>query len=444
MQELCPSASPEPVAIAAPSGGARVRRAEHNPFVPQAKTVRLATPGRMGVLDFVRGLLLVLITVNHFPGPHTAFTYERLGFFTWAEGFVFLAGLTGGLFWGRGLARSGPVEFRNRVWGRAWEIYVWHMATLAVVVLLGIVIRAATAGSAHQPYGEWFSHNLAPFSERPAISWTLAGALVLLPSLLDVLPMYCLFLLAAPFAFIACHAGRWRTVLAISAAVWVASHMGLGAALTGWMPSEWRAGFHVFDPFAWQLLFVVGLIVGHLAARRELPAWVLSPWTTVMAALIVLGCMYLRLPWEAMGMHAAWAPPFEWVDRRLLPPGRILSFLAFVLVFAAIYRARPQWFTWEPLECLGRNSLPAFSAHIVYLYCFTYWVGLGFQTEPHATKVSAWTSVGLMALGVICLFAVARAYERYMAAGKASASPARAGEVARSAESRQRYTTAVN
>ncbi|MEZ0295401.1 MAG: OpgC domain-containing protein, partial [Candidatus Methylacidiphilales bacterium] len=347
-------------------------KAERNPFADRVADTPAAGKMRLGVLDFIRGLLLVLITVNHFPGPHAAFTYERLGFFTWAEGFVFLAGITGGLFWGRGLERSGSEEFCGKVWARAREIYVWHLCTVALVVALGMAVTVFTSGTAHAAYGAWFSNNLAPFTDRPLVSWLLAGGLMILPSLLDVLPMYCLFLLAAPFAYMACHAGRVKTVLAVSVGIWIAAYFGLGSVFTFWMPAEWRAGFHVFDPFAWQLLFVIGMVCGHLAARNELPAWVTSRWTLAGAGLLALSFFAMRLPWEMWGVHV-WTFPHEMVDRRLLPPVRLMSFLAVALLFSALYRAKPHWFAWEPLERLGRNSLPAFSAHIVYLYTFTYW-----------------------------------------------------------------------
>src|SRR6266850_5514249 len=48
-------------------------------------------------LDALRGLMLVIITIDHLPSAFAAFTYQSLGFVSAAEGFVFLSGYVAGM-----------------------------------------------------------------------------------------------------------------------------------------------------------------------------------------------------------------------------------------------------------------------------------------------------------------------------------------------------------
>src|SRR5580693_1644014 len=57
---------------------------------------------RSGLVDFLRGICLLLMTVDHLPLTLVRkFTWQTFGFFSAAEGFVFLSGLVSGLVYGR-------------------------------------------------------------------------------------------------------------------------------------------------------------------------------------------------------------------------------------------------------------------------------------------------------------------------------------------------------
>ena len=55
-----------------------------------------ARAGREVFLDTLRGLLLVLMLLEHAPGPLHAWTLHWFGFLSEAEGFVFLSGCVAG------------------------------------------------------------------------------------------------------------------------------------------------------------------------------------------------------------------------------------------------------------------------------------------------------------------------------------------------------------
>jgi hypothetical protein len=65
---------------------------------------------RSKLIDFLRGLCLVVITIDHLPhDPFEKFTWQTFGFVSAAEGFVFLSGLVSGIVYGRVAIREGIV-----------------------------------------------------------------------------------------------------------------------------------------------------------------------------------------------------------------------------------------------------------------------------------------------------------------------------------------------
>lgn len=73
-------------------------------------------------LDSLRGLLLVWMTLNHLGGPLHAYSFQTLGFFSSAEGFVFISGVVAGLVYGRIGLKQGSPAVTNRTLRRARDI----------------------------------------------------------------------------------------------------------------------------------------------------------------------------------------------------------------------------------------------------------------------------------------------------------------------------------
>jgi len=156
-----------------------------------------------------------------------------------------------------------------------------------------------------------------------------------------------------------------------SGALWLATQFGLSQAaydtlvhLTG-MPVPFRETGS-FEILAWQFLWIIGMWIGagQAAAQpvqpRPFPRW------AVHAALVFV---VVHLVWR----HAVGQVPFPGnaalnalYDKWQLGPMRLLNFMALMLL--AIYwapllsRSLPRW---RALECLGRQSLPVFCAHLV-------------------------------------------------------------------------------
>src|ERR1700674_1363905 len=94
-------------------------------------------------LDVVRGILLLMMVVNHSPSSLRRFTDQPLGFFTTAECFVFVSAFLAGMLFRKRAEKLGFAAARSSSIHRAARIYRAHLVTLCF---------AFTLGSFFQPY----------------------------------------------------------------------------------------------------------------------------------------------------------------------------------------------------------------------------------------------------------------------------------------------------
>ena len=81
---------------------------------------------RLPALDSLRGALLVIMAINHIPSDLHVFTDRPLGFFSAAEGFVFVSGLLAGKVCWQRFARCGFAYAARAALARAAQIYHAH------------------------------------------------------------------------------------------------------------------------------------------------------------------------------------------------------------------------------------------------------------------------------------------------------------------------------
>src|SRR6266480_4757271 len=142
-------------------------------------------------VDALRGLMLVWLSLTHLPTSISVYSYQPIGFVSSAEGFIFLSALFTGLIYFRTGLREGMGEMRLRLWGRTLKIYGYHMLMIGLAFLLAPLI----AGSYHPGL-----HNLLDFyfSVGPKRAAVDAALLAYRPPLLDILPMYVIFMGLTP------------------------------------------------------------------------------------------------------------------------------------------------------------------------------------------------------------------------------------------------------
>src|SRR5689334_3437309 len=177
---------------------------------------------RQSELDWLRGLMLVLMTITHLPTWFSAQVGQPFGFVSAAEGFVFLSAYLVGSVYGHKARMSGFDAMRRALWGRTLKVYAAHAALLLFLLLVLVPIAVSRDADAIT--------NLASYAlERPRLALVSGLVLAYNPPLLDILPMYVLFLLASPGLLAYGMRRGFGPLFAISALLWLYAQYDGGA-----------------------------------------------------------------------------------------------------------------------------------------------------------------------------------------------------------------------
>ena len=309
-------------------------------------------------LDLFRGLALIFIFLNHIPGNVVSWISNRnYGFSDATEIFVFISGYSVVLAYGGIMARRGFLVATARIWGRVWQVYTAH-------VFLFVVFMAQIAYVSER-FNPAFAEemNITEIFEAPH---TLMFQMLMLkykPANMDVLPLYIVLLAAFPVVMAALQ--RWpHGVLGLSFLVW------LGVQRWHWNVPAYPDGVWLFNPIAWQFLFVLG---GWCAIMRREGPWRRLPVGPTAAFALA----YLLL---ALAIVATWHyPPWsiyvpDWllqvlypIDKTELDSLRLVHFLAQAYLVTVLVRPDAPFLKWKivsPLMLCGRKSLQVFCAGI--------------------------------------------------------------------------------
>ena len=358
-------------------------------------------------IDAFRGLALVMIFVDHVPGnPYEVLTIRNWGFSDAAESFFVMSGIAAGLAYsGRFLPRTGGLWPAMRpMWKRAWTLYLVHIA----LTLCAIAIFATGARLFWQPEFLSLINLKAVFQspEQAAIGIPLLGHQL---GYVNILPAYSVLLLAGPAAILLGLKRPWL-LAAVSVALWLAAGI--------WrlnLPNYPNPGGWFFNPVAWQLVFVIGLLIGiHL--RRG------ARFVPVSSLLLVLAVFWLVLSFvwshsdalaailnHQMARLSAAGLPFTFVshDKTFLALPRLLHVLALVYVLSCsplVLRACAHPLA-EPLRILGRHGLLVFSVGTV--------IALMFQVIMAGYPDMPLLGITLPLIGLMLQLAVGRWAERH-------------------------------
>jgi hypothetical protein len=204
------------------------------------------------------------------------------------------------------------------------------------------------------------------------------------PPLLDILPMYVLFLALTPALLALARRIEWPRVIALSVVVWLAAQFGAGTAvyagfarLVGWAEPYTATG--AFTLLAWQLLWVAGVYAGQRSAQVAPAARIMLRPAIANTAIAVAVLFFVA-------RHATGQIPFgathvelnAWFDKWRLAPLRLLDFAALLVVLqrAGPFLARQRRIV-APFAFLGRASLPVFCMQLVLCMTALAWLGEG-------------------------------------------------------------------
>jgi hypothetical protein len=144
------------------------------------------------------------------------------------------------------------------------------------------------------------------------------------PYLSAVLPMYAMFALAVPFV-VPLAERKPVVVLFGSLGVWL-----FASSLAQWLPSAYAEGWS-FNPFAWQLMFALGILARVQPISAEFHDSKTARWMTRAAVVVFLTFAFAKLFLETQ------APPGYM--KQNLASLRIVSFVVIAWLFAQAVHA---------------------------------------------------------------------------------------------------------
>lgn len=331
-------------------------------------------------LDALRGVFLVLMVGVHLPLPCSDWFHDPFGVVGAADGFVFLSACLAGRVYGRTDGAEGWARSERRIWQRVGLIYRLHLLVVLPVVLLAWVLAG---------WVPVLAGHFVEFLAHPVGGLFLLPLLLHQPPLFDILPLYIILLAFTPWLLTTARRLGWGPLLAGSCGIWLLVQFKLDAPLFAdparWLPVRWGS----FDPFAWQLIWVVGVALGETSRRRALGeplrrAWIFGP----ALAIVAFGLIKRHGLWP----HVWWNDDlYLWMDKWTLGPLRLLNFFAWVTVLVAWNPRVPvSWF--GTLALFGRHSLAVFAMHLPLAVGVEVW----FQLAPPA--IWAQNLIGLAVL----------------------------------------------
>ena len=368
---------------------------------------------RRNDLDALRGTFLLLMAAVHLPTALSPYANEPFGYASAATGFVFLSGFLVGSIYTPLMVQRGLEYVRGRLLHRARTLYGYHL------LLLALIFGAAVAAV------RWFSSAslydyLEVFFRHPI--WALASSPLLIykPPLLDILPMYIVFLVLTPAILSAGERFGWWTILSGSVVVWLFAQLHGARLLYGWVSGAGVPlpldAFGAFNWFGWQLVWVSGVWIGagqHRWASADL-RWTRAPLVLASAAAIVV--VFLIWRHHAAVLSVQVTDRSALVDKWKLGPLRILDAVALGLVLTPTLLPLLRRARVKLLELLGRNSLQVFAAHIPVCVLADALIG-----PPRAHGPSALDQVLIVALMVGVMFVVAWRSDARRRSGRRSA-----------------------
>jgi hypothetical protein len=341
---------------------------------------------RLAELDFFRGLVLLIIVVDHIGGSMLSrVTLHTYALCDAAEVFVFLGGYATATAWMALAARRDEEAASRRFLRRAWEIYRAFLVTAGLMLLVSAILRAFSIDAPNMA-----SSDLDGLIASPA---AVLRDIVLLrrqPYLASVLPMYAFFALAVPVIIPLARSKPWL-LAALSIGLWGVARHGYA-----WLPvapdNRWD-----FNPFAWQLAFTAGALARCQPVYQRISASRAGWLVSAAAFAVVAYCAYYKL-------YVDPSPPG--IMKRDLQWPRLVNFIALAWLVANLVRYGwmrrvAGWVPW--IGAVGRRGLLCFVAGTVIslsVDSVLYWFTDGLLDVPLGLLADAVAILSLLAVAV--------------------------------------------
>ena len=348
----------------------------HTPVQPD-----LTTRVRDLRVDLARGIANWFILVDHI--PHNAvnlLTLRNFGFSGATDLFVFVGGYAAALLYGQMAEERGFVVTATRILKRVWQLYAAYVVLF--VIYVDIIGQVAAQYAVPDIIDEY---NVTGIVDHPVR--VLAHGLMLQakPLNLDTLQLVIPLLAALPLVLAGMR--RWpKLTLAASFALYFAARR-FDLYLDSFPEGRWY-----FNPFCWQLLFVLGAwfaIDGgrQLRAMRQssLLRQLALAWLVFALLITVAG----KMPQLANLIPDVVLHPFTPNDKENLAPYRVLHVLAVAFLFTCVV---PR--DWQGLR--AKVLQPVIKCGDEWLACFC--AGVFLSLAGHLVLIMGPNSIAMQVL----------------------------------------------
>ena len=312
-------------------------------------------------IDFFRGLSLIFIFINHI--PDNAFSYltsRTYALFDSAEVFMFLAGYSAALAY-YSLVPQGLQAFSLKALRRARAIWTYHLLLVAGIMAAAFVIGDAGIKTDYEIF-------LDKIESDPVRVLLGSPLLAFQAPLLDILPMYVVVMLLAPFLIWLRVRGELALLVA-SGLMWMFTARFFPTIPTMTYDVAWN-----FNPFCWQFLFAIGLAFGW-RTRTNMPPVASGESRRVLDICCVLfvafsACVLMTIAFETFDDAAAnrLRAMYFSLNKHCLDLWRVVGLLASAYLVARLVPKDATWlkFRLSRWVCAaGATSLPIFALTVV-------------------------------------------------------------------------------
>lgn len=311
----------------------------------------MANRARIGGIDFVRGVVLVAIMIDHVPGNALeGLTPRNFALSDSSEAFVFLSGLSVGLAYYRKALVSGLRPVTRSCFARAGHIYGFHVGlTICAVAIFGFCYWLSGFTTLIEAHGR-----TVVFHEplRGAIGVALLSHQL---GYFNILPLYIVLMMFSPLILAV---ARINPLLAL----FTAGGAYLAVRLLNFHLPNWpEPGGWFFNPFAWQLVFTLGVVAG--IRWRDEP---LRRSPAIQAACLVLAAAGAIVVTDGLGLcpglHDVVFAQLD-VGKQNLGAARLVNFLAlaYLIATAPLLTNLARTSVGQELQRMGRHSLEVFA-----------------------------------------------------------------------------------
>ncbi|SDS87330.1 OpgC domain-containing protein [Bradyrhizobium canariense] len=306
-------------------------------------------------LNLFLGIANWSLFLDHIPNDVlNLITARNYGFSGAADLFIFISGYTAAMVYAKIILERGFLVGATRIFKRVWQLYAAYIVLFTIyIVTIGYVAAQYAAPDIINEF------NVAGLIDHPIR--ILAHGLLLQsrPLNLDVLQLYTLLMaFLAPVLWLMMRKPDLMMVGSLA--------LYFAARYFEWNFASFPDGDWYFNPFCWQLLFVLGAWLA-LSGTQRFGRLIDSP------ALFYAGIAYLlfALAMTMAGRFPAFGQMFPtWLldafnpnDKVNLAPYRVLHFVVVVFVvtrFVCKDATALKWPIFNPLVKCGEQSLPVF------------------------------------------------------------------------------------